>query len=137
MELMHWDEKYCLGLREIDNEHRSLVKSLNELHAVIEARMDRGEIKSFFAKVTQEFGAHFDHEERLMLEFDYPGYEAHRADHQRLLEDIGDMAKDFADGVFDYDPDKALGRRLTDWFVEHVREHDAPACEFLSRRTAA
>lgn len=137
MELMHWDEKYCVGLREIDDEHRSLIKSVNELHAAIEARMDREEIKGFFARVEREIGAHFDHEERLMREYDYQAYEEHRADHQRLLEDIEDIAKDFADGVFDYDPDKALGRRLTDWFMDHVRKHDAPMCKFLSQGTAA
>lgn len=137
MELMHWDEKYCVGLPEIDDEHRNLVRSVNELHAAIEARMDREEIKAFFAKVNREVSAHFEHEERLMREHQYQGYEEHRADHQRLLEDIGDIATDFADGVFDYDPDKALGRRLTEWFIDHVRKYDAPACEFLSRKTAA
>lgn len=137
MELMHWDEKYCVGLPEIDDEHRSLIRSINELHAAIKARMDREEIKGFFAKVTREVSAHFDHEERLMLEHRYQGYKEHRADHQRLLEDIGDIAVDFADGVFDYDPDKALGRRLAEWFVDHVREYDAPACEFLSRKIVA
>ncbi|MCC6713638.1 MAG: hemerythrin family protein [Gammaproteobacteria bacterium] len=137
MELMHWDEKYCVGLPEIDDEHRNLVMSVNELHAAIVARMDRGEIKGFFAKVNREVSAHFEHEERLMHEHQYQGYAEHRADHQRLLEDIGDIATDFADGVFDYDPDKVLGQRLTEWFVAHVRKYDAPMCEFLSRKTAA
>jgi hemerythrin len=134
MELIHWDQKFCVSLPEINADHKELAQCINELYAAVAAGKERAEVKAFFGKVAQKFRAHFEHEEKLMSTHGYPGYDAHRADHQAVLSDIGDIAKDFADGVFDYDPEKALAQRLTDWFLEHTRIYDTPMCEFLEQK---
>lgn len=125
MELIQWNEKYRIGVPEIDQDHEMLIGLINELYAKVEAHMEREEIKDFFRRVEQEMAAHFAREEKMMVEHHYDGYAEHKADHEKLLGEIRDIAEDFADGVCDYDPDKALARQLTDWFVAHTQNHDA------------
>jgi len=125
MELIHWNEEFRIGLPEIDRDHENLIKLINELHGRVQARKERNEVKSFFEQVYEEILAHFAHEEKIMLERHYDAYAAHKADHERLLTEIREIADDFTEGVYDYDPENALGKQIQEWFVQHVRTYDA------------
>ena len=77
---------------------------------------DLGEI---YARIS----AHFALEERLMREHDYDEYDAHKADHERLLDDLLELIDDYEeDRVEDL---AAFGARLDGWFSEHFRTRDA------------
>ena len=60
-----------------------------------------------------------------MLARHYDQYSEHKAEHEGLLEEILDIEKDYAEGYNDYDPEGMLGRRVSAWFTDHVRTHDA------------
>ena len=60
---------------------------------------------------------------RLMQEAGYAEYEAHRQDHERLLDEIHDLKFHFEE-----DPESGkeiLTNRLSDWFSQHFRGFDA------------
>jgi hemerythrin-like metal-binding protein len=71
-----------------------------------------------------EFSAHFALEERIMRERRYDQYADHKADHERLLDDIRDiMDRHEADAYFNYEV--ALVAELGDWFTGHFGTKDA------------
>ena len=131
MNLIDWKPEFCIGAPQFDKEHEELVHLINVLYAAVESRKERAEISDFFEKVIKAIGDHFAHEEQVMRQQHYPEYDAHKADHERLLVDIKDIAADFAAGVFDYDPERTFGDRISSWFLEHTQTHDLRLCKAL------
>jgi hemerythrin len=54
----------------------------------------------------------------------YPGYPAHKADHERLLDEIRDIMDEHDDGLI-ADPAATLRPRLEAWFMRHFQTEDA------------
>ena len=62
-------------------------------------------------------------EEKLMREHSYDGYEEHKSDHERLLDEIRDLMDEFEDSsTLDAE---AFGKKLEAWFSDHFRTMDA------------
>ena len=81
-----WDNVLSVGLHEIDEDHRNLVKIFN----ILNRSLSKGESPEYLAAVLEELVNytvwHFSHEERLMLKFGYEEIEQHKAEHQELIE---------------------------------------------------
>lgn len=74
---------------------------------------------------------HFDQEERFMLVTDYPDYEAHRQEHQAILEKL----EDFHQTIQKQTPLDALfvHRQMCLWKDEHQQVWDNPLAQYLQR----
>ncbi|TMJ37465.1 MAG: hypothetical protein E6G89_14240 [Alphaproteobacteria bacterium] len=59
---------------------------------------------------------------RIMRKQPYDEYEAHKAEHKALLDDIRDIL-DNAEAAANYEP--ALSETVRDWFVNHFKTKDA------------
>jgi hemerythrin len=121
--LIEWKENFNVGIAEVDFEHREMVGLINALHDDLVAAGDKGSILEFFGEIYARIAAHFALEEKFMRERKYDQYEAHKRDHERLLDEIRDLADDYEDAELFNDAE--LSRRLTHWFVEHFKYMDA------------
>jgi hemerythrin len=121
--LIEWRDEYALGIPDVDYEHRELIALINELHASLVGGDGEDEVAAFLGEVHNRIAAHFALEERLMREMRYLRYDAHKADHERLLDEILDMLDDYEAGV-DFD-EASFVARLDHWFSGHFRTHDA------------
>ena len=89
--LMTWSSKHSVGVEPLDNQHKALVRALNELHA---ASM-RGEVRKVAGPLLRQIvsvaSGHFSTEERLMESIRFPGLAGHRAKHQELTGRIAEF----------------------------------------------
>ena len=122
MKLLEWREEYATGMPGVDHEHRELIEMINELHARMGDDAGRDEIEGFLGEVHALIASHFALEEAEMRDRHYPRYREHKADHERLLDEILDIMDDARKRDFDAD---RLGRRIADWFAIHFQSHDA------------
>ncbi|GAB4225098.1 MAG: hypothetical protein Kow0032_00100 [Methyloligellaceae bacterium] len=122
--LIEWRKEYETGVAEVDHEHRELVDLINELHAEIGADAPREKISAFLGEVFAKISAHFALEETVMRKHDYDEYADHKADHEKLLDDLRDIMDAFEAGT-DTDYKEALGLAVRDWFVNHFKTKDA------------
>jgi hemerythrin len=123
MAQIEWTAEYSIGIAEIDKEHESLIAQINQLYDQLDLPLDIETIESMLADIQDDISTHFALEELLMQESGYAEYEAHRQDHERLLDEIHDLKFHF-----DEDPESGkalLGNRLSDWFSQHFRGFDA------------
>ncbi len=127
MTLIEWKRQYSLGVPAIDHEHRELVDLINELYASVtgpgSATDSDVTVADFLGELYARVGAHFALEEKIMRDNDYDEYHDHKADHERLLDDVRDLMDDYEDGV--YVDMEEFGKRLDGWFSEHFRTRDA------------
>ena len=123
MSLLAWKPAYSLGIPSVDLEHREMIALINEAHERLEGRADRESVEAMLGEIHAGIAAHFALEERLMRVAGYAEYEAHKGDHERLLEQILDLMDGYA-----ADPERGrvqLGQRLSEWFRGHFASFDA------------
>jgi hemerythrin len=76
-----------------------------------------------FGALYAKASAHFALEERIMREKKYAFYDAHKADHERLLDQIRHMMEAYEDGMCT-DCGTSLRACLEAWFAGHVADAD-------------
>jgi hemerythrin len=119
MALLQWKDQYSVGIDAVDHEHRELIDLINRLHAELTSKGTSTE--AFFGDLLKAISSHFALEERFMRDERYDQLAQHKADHERLLDDIRDMMDEFIGEAEAGD----LSARLDAWFSRHFETHDA------------
>ena len=123
MSLIQWKEEFCVGVTEVDHEHRELVTLINSLHDDMDKGASRKMIVDALGEIYAQISAHFALEEKFMRETRYMAYAEHKEDHEILLDDLRDIMDQVEDdGSYE---EARLSRELERWFTEHFRTHDA------------
>lgn len=124
MALIDWKDEFAIGIPAVDHEHRALIGLINELHAQLaEPDAPPDAVAAFLGEINARIGAHFALEEKVMRDRRYDQLAAHKADHERLLDEIRDLMDRYEDDEGFYETE--LADRLSDWFAVHFRTHDA------------
>jgi hemerythrin-like metal-binding protein len=123
MPLLEWKSNYSVGIEAVDFEHKELIEIINKLYDQLIARGEPLVASAFFGDLICAISAHFALEERFMRERGYDQFPQHKADHERLLDDILGIMDDFEG---DETANRAdLASRLDAWFSRHFETHDA------------
>lgn len=132
MALIEWQDNFSIGIPSVDYEHRQLIDLINTLHGSLSSSAAEEDIIHFLGEVDARISAHFALEEKEMSDLRYDKLAEHKADHERLLDQIRDIADAFEGGAYT-NYDDALGRHLKEWFTEHFRTQDARLHRFLDK----
>lgn len=131
MTLVQWQPGFALGIEEVDHEHRELIALINALHSALGGERVGERVEAFLGDLYAAVAAHFALEERVMRERRYDALPPHKADHERLLDQLRDMMDAQADGaVLD---EQVFGAQLGEWFTGHFGTHDARLHRHLAR----
>lgn len=131
MTLVQWQPGFTVGIEEVDHEHRELIALINALHSALGGERAGERVEAFLGDLYAAVAAHFALEERVMRERRYDALPPHKADHERLLDQLRDLMDAQADGaVLD---DEVFGARLGEWFTGHFATHDARLHRHLTR----
>ena len=122
MALIEWRKEFETGVADVDHEHRELVDLINALHGEIGKGAAKERIREFLGEVFARIAAHFALEESIMRKHAYDEYAAHKAEHEKLLDEIRDIM-DEAEDTEAYG--EALAATVRDWFVNHFKSKDA------------
>ncbi len=130
MPLVEWKAEFSLGIPSVDYEHEALIALLNELHEGLDEGYGRETMSAFLGEVNARISAHFALEERIMRKAGYENLDAHKADHEVLLEQIRDLMDAYDEGGFE-DLNERLSTALQSWFTTHFRGYDGQLHESL------
>jgi len=132
MAVIAWKEIYETGIVALDNEHRTLVAEVNKLYEAIRAKRGEDVLGDIFSMLESYTVNHFQHEERLMAEYQFPGLEEHQKIHQELIDAVQDLKQQITTGK------EELAREflkfLRKWILEHILEVDKQYGSFLQSR---
>jgi len=95
---LEWKDSYSVGVEAVDHEHRELIDLVNRLHQALEGGAD---VEHVFGDLFRSISAHFALEERFMREHGYDQVTQHKADHERLLDQLRDIMDDYREGGAD------------------------------------
>ena len=121
MALFAWSNEYSVEVESIDKQHQKLFEMVNELHNAMKAgkgSLHTPEIVKRLAAYAQD---HFAAEEGAMKRANYPDFASHRAEHDKLVGQVAEMAKGIGDGsVLTMD----LQEFLCNWLKTHIAQCD-------------
>ena len=121
--LLAWKPDYALGIPAVDHEHRELFDLVNDLHASLFETDSEATVMDFLGELFSKISSHFALEEKLMRDGRYAELPVHKADHERLLDEIRDLMDDYEDaGHVDLE---RFAVELERWFSVHFSTHDA------------
>ena len=129
MTLLEWRDDFRIGIEEVDHEHRGLIDLINALHAALGEDHSGDRVEAFLGEIYASISSHFALEEKVMRARRYEDLAAHKADHERLLDDLRDLMDEQAAGaILD---EERFAQRLARWFAGHFQSHDARLHRFL------
>ncbi|MEG3617745.1 bacteriohemerythrin [Magnetovibrio sp. PR-2] len=130
MRVINWSQDLCVGVEEIDVDHQSLVKYLNELFIACSAGQGPVVLKSTLQHVKDYTRTHFAHEEDVMRKIKYPDIDVHVHEHAYLISELDDLIE-----AFEHDPNHDLSNKtlqfLEDWLLHHILQEDKKIGKFM------
>jgi hemerythrin len=91
-DIIEWDNRYAVGIEQIDEQHRALLKMVNNL--CFDNRMDEDPSKIFFQMTVHDvmrfLQYHFLSEEELLERIKYPDIAAHKQQHSNFVKEVFD-----------------------------------------------
>ena len=70
MPIISWCDEYSVNVGEIDSQHKEMITLVNNLHAAVEARANKDDLKELLVELVEFTRKHFSTEEQLMEKYD-------------------------------------------------------------------
>ena len=122
MAVIKWRDSYNTGIDTVDEEHKKLVDLIEAMYTSIRDKEPKEAVEKVLTEIVEYTQIHFNNEEALMEEKEYPALEAHKTEHQSLIDEVGEykerLLADFPDGR------QELYRFLREWLVSHIMDSD-------------
>jgi hemerythrin-like metal-binding protein len=120
---LEWKDSYSVGVPAVDHEHQELIGLVNQLHGALASVRPEDSVAGIFGDLFRAISSHFALEERFMREHGYDQTTQHKADHERLLDELREIMDNH------HDRKERSGENLTasveSWFANHFQTHDA------------
>jgi len=127
-----WTDEYSVGVEAIDAQHRELTRLVNEIVTNQDDLISTGDLSKSFAKFLKLVKEHFQFEEKLLSENNYPDYEKHLMEHNSYAEMIAEFIESANQGQSHLVDHFILF--LHGWWRHHVLEEDMKYKQFLNER---
>ncbi|MDR1239429.1 MAG: bacteriohemerythrin [Treponema sp.] len=130
-ELIHWGDRYRIGIPLIDEQHKTLIDMTNTLY--LGCLEGDESANAYFLKTIHEavdyVRFHFTTEEKLLERINYPGLTAHKKEHENFVKEILQQVQAFQEGK-KFVPNIFV-RYLRDWVLTHIAVSDKLYARYL------
>jgi hemerythrin len=128
---MDWEPSLSVGNPEIDRQHMRLLALGRQAAELLEREQFSSELFHMLLNdITDAAFQHFAEEEELLARNHCPTLQAHKAEHEKYLEQLTRVLYAGAIGEMDR---AGLAQVLRDWMAHHLRATDLPAKAYMRR----
>ena len=133
--MFEWKDIYSTGIHSIDAQHRNLFAVAEDLYAAMSTGQGRAAVGRTLDRMVQYTASHFAHEERLMRLHNFPDFEVHKAEHDKLTAQVLQFQADYRAGKVTITVQ--LLQFLRDWLQKHIQGSDQQYAPFLREKAVA
>lgn len=128
MSVVEWSPAFATGVKEIDDQHRSLIGYINELQTV--SALAVGDLGRLLESAIDYTMYHFAFEEALMESQGYPLLDTHKKIHETFAHELRALKAQFLAGTMSAEQLKEL---LATWLFDHISKADIAALRTKAR----
>jgi hemerythrin len=129
---VEWKDTYSVGIASIDQQHKKLIDLINMLQTTVDYSTGEEFERECLAAVVDYTKTHFGYEEELMEKYGYPEFEAHKAQHQEMIDKVNQLLAEY-----EQHPESAMKSALSflkQWLIRHINGTDKQYSEHLLAR---
>jgi hemerythrin-like metal-binding protein len=113
-----WDVKYSVGNKDMDEQHKALFTMINDFIQQSNSK----EAIIMFDSLLSYIELHFEAEENLLKQINYPSTDEHIAEHEELREKFNVLKTRLDD--YNVDIQKKIALFLYNWLAKHILSSD-------------
>ena len=126
---LEWEDEYSVGIDSIDQQHRKLINLINQLQTATDYSTGEEFERDALDELVDYTKTHFSYEEGLMKDNDYPGFESHKVQHEKMFKKVEEVLAEY-----EQDQDTAMSNAveyLKDWLINHINGTDKQYSSYL------
>ena len=123
---------YSVGIDSIDQQHKKLLNLINQLQTAVDYSTGEQFEREALDELVDYTKTHFTYEEGLLRDNDFPGFEAHKVQHEKMFEKVREVLSEYEE-----DHETAMGNAaefLKDWLINHINGTDKEYSSYLIER---
>lgn len=122
MALLEWQDSFSVGIKEMDDQHKQLVKMINQLHEAMKEGKGSTEVVKIVGEMIEYTQFHFKSEEQLMSEHHFSGLATQKMEHGSFIKKTLEFQADLNSGKRTISIE--LLNFLKDWLTNHIQVSD-------------
>jgi len=134
MSKIEWDDSLSVGVELIDEQHKMLIKRLNDLSKAIDETHGEGGVVQTLDFLIEYTDFHFSAEEKCMAEHDYPGLDYQKKQHEEFRASLRNMVEDYEYEGVTRALTTSVNVFLHNWLVNHIKRVDHRLGKFLREK---
>ena len=128
-QFVEWKDDYSVGIDSIDQQHKKLLNLINQLQTAVDYSTGEQFEREALDELVDYTKTHFTYEEGLMRDNDYPDFEPHKAQHEKMFKKVGEVLAEY-----EKDHDTAMSNAaeyLKEWLINHINGTDKEYSSYL------
>ncbi len=119
---LEWDDKYSVGVAQIDDQHKLIFSAINELFDVINTNDPEKYLKGVVDELLKYKNIHFATEEKYFEMFNYEGTKKHEERHKQFSEELEALIEKYPKYTMEFAFE--LVDFVENWLIDHIMNTD-------------
>jgi len=119
---MVWKDEYSVGIDSLDNDHKKLISLLNQFTMAYDYAMSEEYEREALNDLISYTKYHFEREEQLLEQHDYPDTVAHKEQHKKMIEQVNGFMDLYNEKG--HDALNEISEFLSNWLINHINGTD-------------
>ena len=126
-----WNKDLETGNINIDNQHKELFRRFDGLMDACHQRKGKEEVYKVLLFLGDYVRTHFAMEEELQLGHNYPGYPAHKEQHEGFIEELEKLEQQFKMEGATLALVIQTNQSMVSWLINHINVKDKDLAAYL------
>ena len=121
-QVVPWKKEWESGNKEIDDQHKNILKLGNKLISMSISDANNQEIVGYFDMLLEDISMHFNYEEKMLADLGYMQYEEHTDIHKALITKAKYLRNQYLSG--EVKPTDLFSFTVSDIILGHLLSED-------------
>ncbi len=122
-----WSNSLVTGIDEVDKQHKQLIEAVNDLLEAVKKGEAKDKVDNTIEFLKEYVVNHFQTEEKVMRDHNYPDYENHKMIHDKFVNDFKDLIKNKDELSFTF----KLQVKVGEWLINHIHNIDKKMAKYI------